>query len=342
MLLNQLELQKKGGTSPVVDVLDYTEQITIPGLNLLCTPGNDVESTTALAGSGANIILFTTGLGTPTGNPAVPVLKVSSNTSLYNNMADIIDFNTGTIIEGISNIKDCGEKLLNFVLEVASGRVKVCARKLGQNDFIPWKRACHFKYSRMNKKFSLKNKTAVITGGGSGIGKSISFTLASQDAFVHVLDNQFESALETINDIKKNNFIGVAHQCDVSNIQEVNQVILEICKTSNIDILINNAGIAHVGNIENCQEEDLDRLYNVNIKGVYNCSKAVIPFMKKNKNGLIINLASIASSVGISDRFAYSMTKGAVLTMTYSIAKDYVKDNIRCNCISPFEFILPL
>ncbi len=131
---------KKGGTSPIVDVLDYTEQTIIPGLNLLCTPGNDVESTTALAGSGANIILFTTGLGTPTGNPAVPVIKVSSNTSLYNNMADIIDFNTGTIIDGTSKIEDCGEKLLNFVLEVASGRVKVCARELDQNDFIPWKR----------------------------------------------------------------------------------------------------------------------------------------------------------------------------------------------------------
>ena len=193
----------------------------------------------------------------------------------------------------------------------------------------------------MNKKFSLKNKTAVVTGGGSGIGKAISLTLASQDAFIHILDNQLESALETVNDIKKNNFIGVAHQCDVSNIKEVNQVILEICKTSNIDILINNAGIAHVGNIENCKEEDLDRLYNVNIKGVYNCSKAAIPYMKKNKNGLIINLASIASSVGISDRFAYSMTKGAVLTMTYSIAKDYVKDNIRCNCISPARVHTP-
>ena len=131
---------KKGGTSPIVDVLDYTEQTIVPGLNLLCTPGNDVESTTALAGSGANIILFTTGLGTPTGNPAVPVIKVSSNTSLYTNMGDIIDFNTGNIIDGVSTIEDCGEKLLNFVLEVASGRVKVCARKLGQNDFIPWKR----------------------------------------------------------------------------------------------------------------------------------------------------------------------------------------------------------
>ena len=179
----------------------------------------------------------------------------------------------------------------------------------------------------MNNKFSLKNKTVIITGGGSGIGEAISWTLASQGAVVHILDNQLESALETVKHIKKNNFIGLAHECDVSNNLEVNQVILEICKTSNIEILINNAGIAHVGNIENCKEEDLDRLYNVNIKGVYNCSKAVIPIMKKNKNGLIINLASIASSVGISDRFAYSMTKGAVLTMTYSIAKDYVKDN---------------
>ena len=193
----------------------------------------------------------------------------------------------------------------------------------------------------MNNKFSLKNKTVIITGGGSGIGEAISWTLASQGAVVHILDNQLESALETVKHIKKNNFIGLAHECDVSNNLEVNQVILEICKTTNIEILINNAGIAHVGNIENCKEEDLDRLYDVNIKGVYNCSKAVIPIMKKNKNGLIINLASIASSVGISDRFAYSMTKGAVLTMTYSIAKDYVKDNIRCNCISPARVHTP-
>ena len=132
---------KKGGTSPVVDVLDYTEQVVLKGLNLLCTPGNDVESTTALAGSGANIILFTTGLGTPTGNPAVPVVKVATNTILYNQMRDIIDFNTGTIIDGISSIEDCGEKLLDYILEVASGRKEVSARKLGQDDFIPWKRA---------------------------------------------------------------------------------------------------------------------------------------------------------------------------------------------------------
>ena len=131
---------KKGGTSPIVDVLDYTEQLVLPGLNLLCTPGNDVESTTGLAGSGANIILFTTGLGTPTGNPTVPVIKVSSNTSLFKKMDDIIDFNTGEIIDGKETIQSCGEKLLSFIINVASGKAEVNARRLGQDDFIPWKR----------------------------------------------------------------------------------------------------------------------------------------------------------------------------------------------------------
>ncbi|TYA84348.1 UxaA family hydrolase [Seonamhaeicola marinus] len=130
---------KKGGTSPVEDVLDYTEQVTAPGLNLLCTPGNDVESTTGLAGSGCNVILFTTGLGTPTGNPITPVVKVSSNSKLFKNMPDIIDFNTGTIIEGTSTIEQTGEDLLNFVIEVASGKLTK-AKQLRQDDFIPWKR----------------------------------------------------------------------------------------------------------------------------------------------------------------------------------------------------------
>ena len=131
---------KKGGTSPIVDVLDYTEQVVHPGLNLLCTPGNDVESTTALAGSGANLILFTTGLGTPTGNPAVPVVKVATNTHLYQKMKDLIDFNSGTVIEGKTSIEECGEALLNFIIDVASGKEEVHARRLGQDDFIPWKR----------------------------------------------------------------------------------------------------------------------------------------------------------------------------------------------------------
>ena len=131
---------KKGGTSPVKDVLDYTEQVVQPGLNLLCTPGNDVESTTGLAGSGANVILFTTGLGTPTGNPICPVVKVATNTKLFDKMNDIIDFNTGTIIEGKKTIEETGEVLLDFVIQVASGEIQTKARKLMQDDFIPWKR----------------------------------------------------------------------------------------------------------------------------------------------------------------------------------------------------------
>ncbi len=131
---------KKGGTSPVADVLDYTEYAYKDGLNLLCTPGNDVESTTGLAGSGANIILFTTGLGTPTGNPIAPVIKVSSNTKLASRMGDIIDFDTGPIIDGKKSIAEMGDELLHFIIEVASGKVIPKAVALDQEDFIPWKR----------------------------------------------------------------------------------------------------------------------------------------------------------------------------------------------------------
>src|SRR5690554_5443726 len=131
---------KKGGTSPVVDVLDYTEVVTQPGLNLLCTPGNDVESTTAMAGSGANIMLFTTGLGTPTGNPITPVIKVSSNDRLAQRMPDIIDVNTGGIISGEKTIEKTGEEMLDYIIEVASGNIIPKAVQLNQDDFIPWKR----------------------------------------------------------------------------------------------------------------------------------------------------------------------------------------------------------
>lgn len=131
---------KKGGTAPVADVLDYTEYAFKPGLNLLCTPGNDVESTTAMAGSGANIILFTTGLGTPTGNPVVPVVKLSSNSRLANKMPDIIDINCGPVIEGTKTIEEMGEQILEFIIEVASGKISTKATQLNQDDFIPWKR----------------------------------------------------------------------------------------------------------------------------------------------------------------------------------------------------------
>ena len=131
---------KKGGTSPVEAVLDYPEYATVPGLNLLCTPGNDVESTTGMAGSGANVMLFSTGLGTPTGNPVTPVIKVSSNTALARRLPDLIDFDTGPIITGDQTIEEAGEAMLELVIQVASGEVQTKAMQLGQHDFIPWKR----------------------------------------------------------------------------------------------------------------------------------------------------------------------------------------------------------
>lgn len=131
---------KKGGTSPVAAVLDYPEKVSKPGLNLLCTPGSDVESTTAEVGSGANVVLFTTGLGTPTGNPVAPVIKLSTNTALFKRMPDIIDINCGTIIEGTETIPQAGERILNYVISVASGEEQPKSVQLEQDDFIPWKR----------------------------------------------------------------------------------------------------------------------------------------------------------------------------------------------------------
>lgn len=190
-------------------------------------------------------------------------------------------------------------------------------------------------------KFNLEGKSAIITGGASGIGKAMSTIFAQQGAHVHILEFNAVSAEQTTNDIINGGGKASFYQCDVSNHQQVNTVIDEIAKDYKIDILINNAGIAHVGNVENTQESDLDRVYNVNVKGIYNCIHATIPKMKANKGGVIINITSIASSVGISDRFAYSMSKGAALTMTYSVAKDYLDSNIRCNCISPARVHTP-
>lgn len=131
---------KKGGTSPVTSVLDYPEPVKKAGLTLLCTPGNDVESTTAEVASGANLVLFTTGLGTPTGNPIAPVVKIATNTKLFEKMSDIIDINTGTIIEGEETIEEAGERILEYAIKVASGEIEICAVRNGQDDFIPWKR----------------------------------------------------------------------------------------------------------------------------------------------------------------------------------------------------------
>lgn len=131
---------KKGGAAPIVEVLDFTEYATKPGLNLLCTPGNDAECTTALVGSGATVVLFTTGLGTPMGNPIAPVVKISSNTALSEKMPDIIDFNAGTVISGDKTIPEAADELLEYIIQVASGQVKTKADLLNQNDFIPWRR----------------------------------------------------------------------------------------------------------------------------------------------------------------------------------------------------------
>ena len=183
--------------------------------------------------------------------------------------------------------------------------------------------------------FSLKNKTAIVTGGSSGIGRSIAKLFAKQGAEVHIFDFDEKGAATVVNEIKAED--GIAHfaKCDISNKQEVNDNIKTItAKNISIDILVNNAGVAFVGNVEGTTEEDFIRLFNVNVKGVYNMLQAVIPFMK-DKGGAILNMASAASTVGIPDRFAYSMTKGAVVGMTLSIAKDYINHKIRCNCISP-------
>lgn len=189
-------------------------------------------------------------------------------------------------------------------------------------------------------KFNLQGKSAIVTGGGSGIGRAISIALSRNGAKVHIFELQKDAAEAVVEAIQNDGGFAQAHSCNVANQNEVNQIVGEIVAKENIDILINNAGIAHIGNVEKTTEADLDKIYNVNIKGVYNCIHAVIPFMKE-KGGVILNMTSIAAKVGIKDRFAYSMSKGAALTMTYSVAKDYLNYGIRCNSISPARIHTP-
>lgn len=184
--------------------------------------------------------------------------------------------------------------------------------------------------------FSLNNKVAVITGGGSGIGRGIAELFATHGAQVFILELNKASADEAIARIKTTGGKAAAMDVDVSDQQQVKKVIAEITKqTGRIDVLVNSAGISHIGKLETTSEEDFEKIFRVNVKGVYNVMYSAIQTMKQQGGGVILNIASVASSVGIADRFAYSMSKGAVLTMTLSVAKDYLKDNIRCNCISP-------
>jgi NAD(P)-dependent dehydrogenase (short-subunit alcohol dehydrogenase family) len=186
--------------------------------------------------------------------------------------------------------------------------------------------------------FKLNNKSVVITGGGSGIGKAMSVLFAKQGAQVHIIELNTEAATDAVNEITTAGGKAFNYTCDVSKQQQVIDVFSKIGK---IDILINNAGIAHIGKADNTSEADFDRIYNVNIKGVYNCLFAAIPLMKANNGGVILNTASIAAHVGITDRFAYSTSKGAIHAMTLSVARDYLHDNIRCNSISPARIHTP-
>jgi 2-keto-3-deoxy-L-fuconate dehydrogenase len=186
--------------------------------------------------------------------------------------------------------------------------------------------------------FELTNKIAVVTGSGSGIGKAVALLFAKQGATIYVADINEEAAGETVNEITTAGGKGFAL---VLNVTDQEQVWEKFQQPERIDILVNSAGISHVGNIENTPEADFDRLYNVNVKGVYNCLQAAVRIMNKNKKGVILNLASIANNVGLQDRFAYSMTKGAVYAMTLSVARDYLHDGIRCNCISPARVHTP-
>lgn len=180
--------------------------------------------------------------------------------------------------------------------------------------------------------FGLKGKTTVVTGSGSGIGKAVALLFAKQGAEVCVMDMNEEACNATVTEIQQAGGEAFMHVCNVSVQQQVKDIFQKIGK---VDILVNSAGVSHIGNVENTTEADFDRLFNVNVKGVYNCMQSAVAVMNKNKSGVILNLASIANHVGLQDRFAYSMTKGAVYAMTLSVARDYINNGIRCNCVSP-------
>lgn len=186
--------------------------------------------------------------------------------------------------------------------------------------------------------FSLQNKHAVITGGGSGIGRAISLLFAKQGATIHIIELNADAAQQTADEAIAAGGRAYVYAADISQQQQVLDVFSKIEK---VDILVNNAGIAHVGNLEKTSPDDLDRIYHVNVKGAYNALYAAIPKMKANGGGAIVNMASIAAWVGITDRFAYSMSKGAIMAMSLSVARDYLADNIRCNTISPARVHTP-
>jgi 2-keto-3-deoxy-L-fuconate dehydrogenase len=190
--------------------------------------------------------------------------------------------------------------------------------------------------------FRLDGKIAAITGAGSGIGRAIANTFSNAGARVFVLERDTRAGEETAADIRAKGGASTAIDCDVTSAQSVQAAFGRIDREApRLDILVNNAGIAHIGTVENTSEGDLDRIYAVNVKGLFLCSQAAVARMKKAGGGAILNLASIASLIGLVDRFAYSMSKGAVLAMTRSIAVDFIGDKIRCNCVCPARVHTP-
>ena len=190
--------------------------------------------------------------------------------------------------------------------------------------------------------FQLTDKTAIITGAGSGIGRAIAGLFARQGASVFVFDLNEDAAALVVNEITSEGGKAEKIIVDVASQQKVKLAVEKVvAMAGGIDILVNNAGVAHVGNADNTSEADFDRLVSINVKGVYNCLHEVLPLMKKQSKGTILNLCSIAAWVGLSDRFAYSMSKGAVAAMTLSVAKDYLEYHIRCNSISPARVFTP-
>jgi NAD(P)-dependent dehydrogenase (short-subunit alcohol dehydrogenase family) len=190
-------------------------------------------------------------------------------------------------------------------------------------------------------QFRLDGKTAIITGGGSGIGRAIAHRFANNGARVTIMELNHAQGEATANEIAAQGGEAQVYECDVSNHEQVNRVFAEIFQRSRTHILVNNAGISHIGSLERTGESDFDRVFRVNVRGVYNCMFATVGHMKANGGGAILNMASVAASAGLADRFAYSMSKGAIVSMTYSVAKDYVAHNIRCNCISPARVHTP-
>ena len=188
--------------------------------------------------------------------------------------------------------------------------------------------------------FQLASHYVIVTGGSSGIGLSIVKLFHDQGAIIDVLDiNQPDEA--TKKTLGLNDETITFHEIDITHQEKIKEIVSLIAIKKGIGILINNAGIAHIGNAITTSQEEFQKIFDVNVKGSYNCMHAVLPFMEEQGNGVIVNMASIAATVGLSDRFAYSMSKGAILAMTLSVAKDFVKKGIRCNCISPARVHTP-